>query len=250
MSIRLGLYLILDTLTKTWWHFLVGPKLIIKQKFESAMTIFKVRDHRTYAQALLSKQDNGHKSDTGRTTAHHTTLHGDQNALKQLVVNTDSNTSKVKGSSVSINKQSYHNVGQNYMVNNEKAGNSKADLTSVNKQLQPSSTQVSECYPIPTSNRFQLLDNNHELQVNTTGEVDSQIVDSYVCKQQLQTHPSIAQTIVQPDPERTVADPCVIPEYQKCKEQIGTKFGCVLLVPIYIYTGPTLGCHSRYLNCS
>ena len=111
--------------------------------------------------------------------------------------------------------------------------------TTVNKQLQPSSTQVSKCYPIPMSNRFQLLDNNHELQVNTTGEVDSQIVDSYVCKQQVQTHPSIAQTIVQPDPERTVADPCVIPEYQKCKEQIGTKFGCVLLAPIYVYTGPT-----------
>ena len=85
------------------------------------MAIFKVRDHRTYAQVLLSKQDNGHKSDTGGTTAHHTTLQGDQNALKQLVVNTDSNTSKVKGSIVSINKQNYHNVGQNYMGNHDKA---------------------------------------------------------------------------------------------------------------------------------
>ena len=138
-------------------------KAYIKQKFESAMTIFKVRDHRTYAQALLSKQDNGHISDTGHTTAHHTTLHGDQNALKQLVVNTDSNTFKVKGSSVSINKQSYHKVGQNYIVNNDKAANSKVDLTSVNKQLQPSSTQLSECYPIPTTNRFQLLDNNLDI---------------------------------------------------------------------------------------
>ena len=166
-------------------------KAYIKQKFESAMAIFKVRDHRTYAQALLSKH-NGHTSDTGRTTAHLTTLHGDQNALKQLVVNTDSNTSKVKATSISINKQSCHKVGQHYMVNNDKAANSKADLISVNKQLQPSGTQVSECYPIPTTNRFQLLDNNHDLQVNTTGEVDSQIVDTYVCKQQLQTHPSIA----------------------------------------------------------
>ena len=49
----------------------------------------------------------------------------------------------------------------------------------------------------------------------------------------------MAQTIVQPDPERTIADPCVIPEYQKCKEQIGTKFGCIPLAPIYVYTGPT-----------
>ena len=61
-------------------------KADIKRKFESAMTIFKVRDHRTYAQVLLSKHDNGHKSDTGCITAHHTTLQGDQNALRQLVL--------------------------------------------------------------------------------------------------------------------------------------------------------------------
>ena len=108
----------------------------------------------------------------------------------------------------------------------------------VRKQLRPSSTQVSECYPIPTSNRFQLLDNNHEVQVNTTAEVDSQIVDSYVCEH-LQTDPGIQQNIVRPDPKRTVADPCVIQEYQKCKDQIGTKFGCIPLAPIYIYKGPT-----------
>ena len=68
------------------------------------------------------------------------------------------------------------------MANQDKAGNSKADLNYVHKQLRPSGRQVSERYPIPTSNRFQLLDNNHEVQVNTTGEVDSQIVDSYVCE--------------------------------------------------------------------
>ena len=201
-----------DFLTLSRWS-----KADIKQKFESAMTIFKVRDHRTYAQALLSKHDNGHKSDTGRITAHHTTPQGDQNALKQLVVNTDSNTFKVKESIVNINKQNYHNVGHNYMAKQDKAGNSKANLNCGHKELRPNSRQVSECYPISTSNRFQLLDNNHEVQVNTTGEVDSKIVDRYVCEQQLQTYPGIQQTIVQPDPKRTVADPCVIPENVKIR---------------------------------
>ena len=36
-------------------------KAYTKQKFESAMAIFKVRDHKTYAQVLLSKHHNGHK---------------------------------------------------------------------------------------------------------------------------------------------------------------------------------------------
>ena len=57
-------------------------KAYTKQKFESAMATFKVRDHRSYAQVLLSKHHNGHKSGTGRTTAHHRALQGDQNALK------------------------------------------------------------------------------------------------------------------------------------------------------------------------
>ena len=81
------------------------------------------------------------------------------------MVNTDSNISKVKGSIVSINKQKYHNVGQNYMEKHDKAMISKADSNLANKQLQASTTQVSECYPVATSNRFQLLDNNQEVQV-------------------------------------------------------------------------------------
>ena len=221
-----------DFLTSSRWS-----KADIKQKFESAMAIFKVRDHRTYAQ-----DDNGHKSDTGRVTAHQTPP-GDQTALKQLVVNTDSNTSKVKESIVHINKHKYQNVGHNYMASQDKAANCKVNFDCVRKQLRPSSTQVSECYPIPTSNRCQLLDNDHEVQVNTTTEVDFQTVDSYVCEQ-LQTDPGIQQNIVQPDPKRTVADPFVIPEYQKCKDQIGTKFGCVPLAPIYVYKGPTTYWHA------
>ena len=225
-----------DFLTSSRWS-----KADIKQKFESAMAIFKVRDHRTYPQALLSKHDNGHKSDTGRVTAHQTPQ-GDQTALKQLVVNTDSNTSKVKESIHQINKHKYQKVGHNHVDNQDNVVNCKVNSDCVGTQLRPSSTQVSECYPIPTTNRFHLLDNNHQVQVNTNAEGYSQIVDSYVCKQ-LQTDPGIQQNIVQPDPERTVADPCVIPEYQKCKDQIGTKFGCVPLAPIYVYKGPTTYWH-------
>ena len=123
-----------DFLTSSRWS-----KADIKQKFESALAIFKVRDHRTYVQALLSKHDNGHKSDTGHVAAHQTPQ-GDQTALKQLVVNTDSNTSKVKGSIVHINKQKYQNVGHNYMVKQDKAANCKVNFDCVRKQLRPSST--------------------------------------------------------------------------------------------------------------
>ena len=188
---------------------------------------------------LLSKHHNGHKSGTGRTTAHHTALQGDQNALKQLVVNTDSNTSKVKRSIVSTNKQKYHNVGQSNIEKHARAVSCKADSNPANKQIQAHTIQVSECYPVAISNRFQVFDNNQDVQVNTSGEVNSQSVDSHTYEQQLQADPSIRQTIVEPDPNKTIADLSAVLEYQKCKEQIGTKFGCVPLAPIYVYTGPT-----------
>ena len=45
-----------------------------------------------------------------------------------------------------------------------------------------------------------------------------------------------------PDRDSTQSDvtgivPELVPEYQKCKAQIGTKFGCVPLAPIYVYKG-------------
>ena len=127
-------------------------KAYTKQKFESAMAIFKVRDHRRYAQVLLSKYRNGHKGGTGRTTAHHTALQGDPNAFKQLMVNAGSNTSKVKGSIVNINKQKYHKVGQIHIEKHARAVSGKADSNPAHKQLQASTIQVSECYPVATSN--------------------------------------------------------------------------------------------------
>ena len=161
------------------------------------------------------------KSGTARTTAYHTALQGDQNALKQLMVNTDSNTSKVKGSILSTNKQKYHNAGQSKIENHVRPVSGKADSNPANKQIQASTIQVSECYPVAISNRFQVLDNNQDVQVNTSGEVDSQSVHSHTYEQQLQAEPSIRQTIVEPDPNLTIADLSAVPEYQKCKEQIG-----------------------------
>ena len=33
-------------------------------------------------------------------------------------------------------------------------------------------------------------------------------------------------------------DLSLLPEFEKCKAQIGTKFGCIPLAPIYVYRGP------------
>ena len=90
-----------------------------------------------------------------------------------------------------------------------------------------------------TTTRFQVLDNNQDVRVNTSGEVDSQSVDTHAYEQQLQADSSIRQTVAEPDPNMTIADLSAVPEYQKCKEQLGTKFGCIPLAPIYVYKGPT-----------
>ena len=227
-----------NLLTLSGWS-----KAHTKQKFESA--IFKVRDHRTYAQVLLSKHHNGHKGGTGCITEHHTTQQGDPNAPKQLVVNTDYNTSKVKGSSVNINKQSYHKVGQTDIEKDTRAVRGNANSNPAHKQLQASTIQVSACYLVATSNRFQVLDNNQDVQVNTLCEVDPQSVDNHAHHQQSQTYSSTQQRIVEPDPNMTIADVSPVPEYQKCKDQIGTKFGCVPLALIYVHKGPT-----RYWDCT
>ena len=66
-----------------------------------------------------------------------------------------------------------------------------------------------------------------------------------------QTIPSASDTVQtairkqpfhSPDPDLTHLDivgnnPNLIPEYQKCKAQIGTKFDCIPLTPIYVYKG-------------
>ena len=133
---------------------------------------------------------------------------------------------------LNINKQKYHKIGQIHIEKDARAVSGKADSNPAHKQLQASTIQVSECYLVATSNRFQVLDNNQDVLVNTLGEVDSQSVDSHAHEQQLQADSSIQQMIVEPDPNMTIANLSSVPEYQKCKEQIGTKFGCVPLDPI------------------
>ena len=81
---------------KDLWSLSGSSKDEIRRNFESAMEIFKVRDHRTYAQALLSKHQNAHKGHMGHLIGHNTPQHSDPNALKQLMVNTGFNTYKVK----------------------------------------------------------------------------------------------------------------------------------------------------------
>ena len=85
------------------------------------MAIFKVRDHRTYAQALLSKHQNAHKGHRGHLIGHNTPQHSDPNALKQLKVNTGFNTYKVKRSIVNTSKQSHRKGGQIHTENDTKA---------------------------------------------------------------------------------------------------------------------------------
>ena len=213
----------------------------MKQKFKSVMAILKARDHRTNAQALVSKHYNGHKGAMGRITEHHTTQQGDPSALKQLMVNTDLNTSKVKRSIANINKQSHQKIG---LENDNKAVSSDTGLNPVHTQPQDSTIPVSDCYPVDTNNRFQVLDNIEDSQANTSGEGDSHSVGSQAYHIQVQTDSSTPQMVVQPDPNMTIADSTWVPEYQKCKKQIGTKFGCVPLVPIYVYRGPT-----RHWDC-
>ena len=89
----------------------------------------------------------------------------------------------------------------------------KADSNPAHKQLQASTIQGNECYPVATSNRFKVLDNNQDVLVNTLGEVDSQSVDSHA--QQLQAYSSTQQMIVEPDPNMTIADPSSVPGIPK-----------------------------------
>ena len=77
----------------------------IKQRFKSALLPFlSQRDNRTYAQVLSSKVDNAHTRVANTVRGYYNSPVSALSALKQLVANTDSNTSKVKGSTVHRHK--------------------------------------------------------------------------------------------------------------------------------------------------
>ena len=205
----------------------------VKKKFESAIAISKLRDHRTYAKALLSKKGNAHKGGMGRITDHHTTQQADPNALKQLVVNTDFNTPKVKGSIVNINKPSPKTNGI-HTEDIDRDISNHMDLNPAHNQSQGSTIQVRDQYPLLTSNRFQVLDG----QTNIPEDLHSHSVGDQALDMKSKTDVSMTPIHAQSDPNTHTAYLCSIPEYQKCKDQIGTKFGCVPLAPIYVYKGP------------
>ena len=136
----------------------------------------------------------------------------------------------------------------------------KSDLT---VDYQVHNWRVSNAYNIPVTNQFQLLDADQEIQVSTdNGVCDHTVVHQRVCKgimshatldnesniyhtslvaDSTQTHNS--DTVQHdPDPDSTQlniidANPDLVPEYHKCKAQIGTKFDCIPLAPIYVYKG-------------
>ena len=220
---------------KDVWSLSSWSKSQIKQRFESAMAVLKLRDHRTYAQALLSKQQTTHKRATGRITEHHTTHKGDPNALNQLMVNTDFNTSEVKESSVYVNKQDHQKVSWVCTVNNAR------DISGMMaSNPQATHRQVKQCEPVAISNRFQVLDSIQEVQPITSGEDSSHNGHSSTSDSYLHEDFTAHQKVLQPDLDTNIVDYTSVPEYKKCKEQIGTKFGCVPLAPIYVYKGPTV----------
>ena len=220
---------------KDVWSLSGWSKSQIKQRFESAMAVLKLRDHRTYAQALLSKQQTTHKRATGRITEHHTTHKGDPNALNQLMVNTDFNTSEVKESSIYVNKQDHQKVSWVCTVNNAR------DISGMMaSNPQATHRQVKQCEPVAISNRFQVLDSIQEVQPITSGEDSSHNGHSSTSDSYLHEDFTAHQKVLQPDPDTNIVDYTSVPEYKKCKEQIGTKFGCVPLAPIYVYKGPTV----------
>ena len=118
--------------------------------------------------------------------------------------------------------------------------------------------QVSNRYNIPVTNRFQMLEINQETQVSTdNGSYDASKVSQDVWKAKrsdvklsiennTQDIPFASHTVQTFSEEKPVHSPYLdfsqldtvnhnpdlIPEYQ-----IGTKFGCIPLTPIYVYKG-------------
>ena len=81
------------------------------------------------------------------------------------------------------------------------------------------------------------MNNIEDGSASTPDESEPHRVYSQVYHTQVQTGLSSPRGVAQPDPDLT-PDPTSVLEYHKCKEQNGTKFGCVPLAPIHVYRGP------------
>ena len=124
--------------------------------------------------------------------------------------------------------------------------------------------EVRQVYNIPVVNRFHTLQADEGVQVSTDTITKEQLsvpqvpgssgtrlqdqvakvpdvpLDLQVMDTSYTSVSNSSQTY--PDPDSTQSDvtamvPELLPEYQKCKAQIGTKFGCVPLAPSYVYKG-------------
>ena len=123
--------------------------------------------------------------------------------------------------------------------------------------------EVRQVYNIPVVNRFHTLQADEGVQVSTDTITKEQLsVPQVVCsgtrlQDQVAKVPDVPLDLqvmetsytsvsnssqTYPDPDSTQSDvtamvPELLLEYQKCKAQIGTKFGCVPLAPIYVHKG-------------
>ena len=227
----------------------------IKQSFESALVPFlSHRDNRTYAQVLSIKVDNAHIRAANTVRGHCNSPVSALSAPKELVANTDRNTYKVKGSTVDRHKQSLTQQMDCDIqkVNLSALGKPQSDLR--HPMAHPSNIQVSQSVCLPTNNRFQILDTIQADQVSdvNTSHADNRDAtsvpingDSY--SKRPKTDQSSRNRAIQVDqgsqviPDITCSldrDLSLLPAFEKCKAQIGTKFGCIPLAPIYVYRGP------------
>ena len=242
-----------DWLSLSGWS---RPK--IEQRFESSIACMSHRDHRTYAEVPSNKGDMGYKG-AFCNAGHMNTPVTDLAAPKQVVNNVSSTS---MNNSIDSKYREVHAKGS--LINSQNTGIFDAnELNPIDSDLGVHNFQVSNLYNIPVTNRFQMLEINQETQVSAdNGSYDTSKVTQDVWKAKrsdvklsikpntqdipfashaIQTF-SAEEPIHSLDPDFNQLDtvnhnPDLIPEYQKCKAQIGTKFGCIPLTQIYVYKG-------------
>ena len=170
------------------------------------------------------------------------------------MVNTESSTYMVKGSTVNGHKQS---KPQQVDVDTQKVNflvSSKAHTDQGHTMSNSGRMQVSTSEFLPMINRFQVLATGQAYQVSGANNFYSD--DSYATSVPLKMdsynkRPKTDQSAKNSDrqmdqishvsqdlPSPLDLDLSLVPEFQKCKAQIGTEFGCIPLAPIYVYQGP------------
>ena len=224
----------------------------IKHRFKLAMACTNYRDHRTYAQVLLRDGDKAQK--VLNNIGHSSNTVTDLSAPKQ-VVSTCSSTNA--NNTVEINAEGY--AKSRHVVHANKLFLNPTSHPIGDNQLD--TYQVSSEYNILVTNRFQLLHVEEEIQMDTDKAMHIPTVNLSVSEStklnsdfrdtNTENSSSVGDTVHTlishteqgySDPDFNSSstfdtDPDLLPEYRKCKSQIGTKFGCIPLAPIYVYKG-------------